>query len=522
MLTAARKQRDTVGGQTQQAIAKAMATAPATPSFSSRMLDDAQDALAAGGVEALHVVGGVAKGVGDIGKFVRGIDPLDPYSVTHPADYIDHMSQTAAGLVHTALHPQELVTGLAGTGWGTDPAEAFGKMIPNLVSMVGTDGASTAAEAGEAGADAAKVASTADRVAAADANPALSTDADTVHPTVDPNPPTEPIEVDPNAGWGDFGPTGNPDVAADSAAAGGLDTAGDGLGNAERDLAGVHVHAETTTTSAAEATAPSVRHVSPPPRLPDSPGGGLSGIQSRLGGLDDPPTVSLGDADASATQQISDAGGGLGKLEQDEANVHVHEPEGFERNNPDYVDRRYDTGPQARAAYDRKFPPNSTTRRIIDDARTEHAEITSSMTDQDVSAVKRMTWMDHQAINKALRDGDQAALKVLDPEIRNAVSGLNKLKDYTGGDVYRGIDVRGLDLDKLLDRYIPGKTVTEPAFIHGDKLKPYPGNVQFVITGGPGKDISFLGNSTYSDTGNHVPARGNIQSNRLHARSRNG
>jgi hypothetical protein len=367
-------------------------------------------------------------------------------------------------------------------------------LVPNVVATIGSDGVGAAAEGADAGAAAAETAGqAAGRAALDDASTAGGTAArDLAHPTVDPTP-TEPVDPGPGHGWGDFGPTGNPDLhAADSTAAGGLDAAGEGLGNFSHDISGVHAHADSTTaTSSSGVLTPSAAHA--PPRLPESSGAGdASSIQSRLNGAYQTPTLPLDDADAAATQDITDAGGGLGKLEHDEGDVQVRQPEGPEYNNPDYSDPQYKAGRGVREAYDRRYPPNSGTRRFVDDTRAEHPGITEPLTDQEISALNRMTGMDHMDINKALRDGDQAALERLDPEIRNAVSGLNKLPDYIGPPVRRGIDVAPSDLDSVLDKYTPGQTVSEPAFTHSDKAVPFSGNVQFVINGGPAKDVSFL------------------------------
>ena len=37
----------------------------------------------------------------------------------------------AAGLLRKVNHPDELLKGLVGTGWNSDPAEALGELAPN-------------------------------------------------------------------------------------------------------------------------------------------------------------------------------------------------------------------------------------------------------------------------------------------------------------------------------------------------------------------------------------------------------
>lgn len=147
LLTNARNQRDSAAASAQSQIAAATQGAPAEPSFHDRMLNDAADLYQLGNVESAHFLGGVIKGTGDLVRFARSNNVLDPYNVTHPAEYLDNMSKTAAGLLYAGNHPATLVKSLVGSGWSTDPAEAAGKLVPNLLLAVGTDGAGTGADA---------------------------------------------------------------------------------------------------------------------------------------------------------------------------------------------------------------------------------------------------------------------------------------------------------------------------------------------------------------------------------------
>ena len=148
MLAAARRQRDSAAEQAQHAIEAATAKAPQEPSFAERMIDEITDQTVMVGDTALHVVEGAAEGIEGMLKFARSLNPMDPYNITHPASYVDGLSNTAAGLLHSVVHPVDLVKGLIGTGWGSDPGEALGKLLPNIALGALTDGAGTAAEAG--------------------------------------------------------------------------------------------------------------------------------------------------------------------------------------------------------------------------------------------------------------------------------------------------------------------------------------------------------------------------------------
>ncbi|MFI6448121.1 putative T7SS-secreted protein [Kitasatospora sp. NPDC050543] len=146
VLRSARAQRDVAAEQAKAALDTATATAPSEPSFLSRMGHDVSDTFQGLEVGELHLAGGLVKGAADIVKFVRGLNPTDPYNLTHPAQYADHVSSTAAGLLHATNHPMELLSAVVGSGWGSDPFEAFGKLTTNVAFGVATGGA------GEAGA----------------------------------------------------------------------------------------------------------------------------------------------------------------------------------------------------------------------------------------------------------------------------------------------------------------------------------------------------------------------------------
>ncbi|MFG2819934.1 putative T7SS-secreted protein [Kitasatospora sp. NPDC048365] len=149
ILRSARKQRDEAGRTAAQAIRAITGHAPAKPSFTQRLEAGIQDAGDFVAVGYLHLEGGIVKGAADLVKFARGLNPMDPYNLTHPAQYMDHVSTTLAGLVTTANHPVELGKALVGSGWGSDPFEAGGKFIFNVGSGMLTGGGSEAAVVAE-------------------------------------------------------------------------------------------------------------------------------------------------------------------------------------------------------------------------------------------------------------------------------------------------------------------------------------------------------------------------------------
>ncbi|HWE88804.1 MAG TPA: RHS repeat-associated core domain-containing protein [Pseudonocardiaceae bacterium] len=190
LLDAARAKRDSAAGEAASAVSAATELAPAQPSFGQRLADDFSDTVSGANLGVVHVAGGVVKGVAGIWDQVRSVNPFDPYNITHPAEFVDGLSNTAAGLVHMTLHPTALVRSLVGTGWGSDPFEAFGQLIPNVALAVASDGGGTAAKAGaDAAANAARDAGEqAGRDAAGEA-------ADNARPPQDMTCEKDPIDV---------------------------------------------------------------------------------------------------------------------------------------------------------------------------------------------------------------------------------------------------------------------------------------------------------------------------------------
>ncbi|WP_405414029.1 putative T7SS-secreted protein [Streptomyces rubiginosohelvolus] len=136
LLAEARKQRNTAAETARKAVTAARDTAPEKP----RYAEQAMDGLAEYQVIKTHIAGGVVKGAAGILNFARSVNPTDPYNITHPAEYALALNNTAAGLVRVANDP-----------WGTgkqmidgfmkDPAEGFGRLLPDLALTVATGGA---------------------------------------------------------------------------------------------------------------------------------------------------------------------------------------------------------------------------------------------------------------------------------------------------------------------------------------------------------------------------------------------
>jgi RHS repeat-associated protein len=147
-LSAARSARNAAAATAEGKISAGAKLAPAEPSFWSQAGADLTDTLQAGNLASMSFDAGVVNGAADIVKFARSVDPVDPWNIEHPAEYVAGASGTLAGLASDVINPQNLAKGLVGTGWGSDPFQAAGKLVPNVALAVATDGAGAAADAG--------------------------------------------------------------------------------------------------------------------------------------------------------------------------------------------------------------------------------------------------------------------------------------------------------------------------------------------------------------------------------------
>ncbi|MFE6127835.1 putative T7SS-secreted protein [Streptomyces sp. NPDC056437] len=136
LLAEARKQRNTAAETARTAVRAARDTAPPKPSYA----EQAKDGLDEIQIMQTHFGGGIIKGTAGLLNFVRSVNPTDPYNITHPAEYALALNNTAAGLVQVANDPwgagKQMVTDFM-----KDPAEGFGRLIPDLALTAATGGA---------------------------------------------------------------------------------------------------------------------------------------------------------------------------------------------------------------------------------------------------------------------------------------------------------------------------------------------------------------------------------------------
>jgi RHS repeat-associated protein len=136
LLAEARRQRNDASRTAAESVRAALAHAPAEPPPLSRLKSELVDQAGAASLELTHLAGGVVKGGAGIVTFARGVLPIDPYNLTHPADYLQNLSMTLSGLLSAASHPDRTVQ-TAWEGFKKDPSEGVGRLIPELIGSKG-------------------------------------------------------------------------------------------------------------------------------------------------------------------------------------------------------------------------------------------------------------------------------------------------------------------------------------------------------------------------------------------------
>ncbi|MFD6343593.1 putative T7SS-secreted protein [Streptomyces roseolus] len=137
LLNDARKARNEAGETAAGAVRAALAHAPQAPTGLEKAKLELLDLGAGTGVELTHVGGGIVKGSAGLINFVRSLNPVDPYNLTHPAEYYKGVNMTLAGLVSTAANPDRALKN-AWEGFKEDPSEGIGRLIPELLGTKGT------------------------------------------------------------------------------------------------------------------------------------------------------------------------------------------------------------------------------------------------------------------------------------------------------------------------------------------------------------------------------------------------
>ncbi|MFJ9612479.1 putative T7SS-secreted protein [Streptomyces noursei] len=140
MVKNARSQRDEAAERARSAIRSALAHAPDKPQFTDLASAGLKDGAKAFAIEHMHLAGGIAKAGIETLNLARTVNPLDPYNVAHPFQYASNVSTTLLGLGQAVTHPVEMAKGMLGSGWGSDPVEAYGTLLGNMVGSKGAGG----------------------------------------------------------------------------------------------------------------------------------------------------------------------------------------------------------------------------------------------------------------------------------------------------------------------------------------------------------------------------------------------
>jgi RHS repeat-associated protein len=131
ILAEARRQRNDAGRTAASTVRAALAHAPAEPPPLAQLKADAVDGYQAVNTEVLHFDGGLVKGTAGVLNFARGLNPEDPYNLTHPAAYVQNVNMTLAGLISTGAHPERAAKTML-DDFMKDPSEGLGRLAPNL------------------------------------------------------------------------------------------------------------------------------------------------------------------------------------------------------------------------------------------------------------------------------------------------------------------------------------------------------------------------------------------------------
>ncbi|MBA8827822.1 hypothetical protein FHX42_005229 [Saccharopolyspora lacisalsi] len=495
------------GDRAAAALRQALKTAPAEPGWMTQLKETLVDNTQTMVRTHVNVLEGALGAVTGLIKTTRLINPLDPYNISHPGDYVSNVSTMAAGVVTAAANPWQTVKTVVNVdGWQNQPFKTLGSFIPDaLASVVGgagvasrvTRGLGTASKVGKTAdkaSDASKVGKTADK--ASDTSPPRPDPnqpppGQPAHPPGTPTPPEPgtPTSVgQPHVGtpWDnqDLPPAPRPDQPDSGPNPFGeqqpwrpSDSAGMPSRNGEIDLHQPPAHSDPVNPHTARperldqpGPAQSATHPGPGPR----PDGGFgppprdptpSAPEPRPG-TDSPQRVhpsergmepwerdSGGDGEPARPGRPS-IGDKLSPTPEPEAPQHAPDssPQPDSPGTPrsevgsDYSGNSdFHASEQDHQAYREQLGHNPYEDRMIQETRALHPEL-DHVPDEELTAMRRYTGIHHQDINEALRSGDEAALQKHDTEIKNMTSGMNRLPDWKGSPEHPDV-YRGIQID---------------------------------------------------------------------------
>jgi type VII secretion system ESX-1 substrate len=133
LLAEARARRDRAADLAAREIAAAAASAPEPPAGGDRRLAEATDWVRAQGIQLGHIGEGIGEGVEDVVRLARIANPADPYNLNHSGRFVANASTALSGAMDDVVHPLRQIAGVVGHGWGSDPARAFGHLLPTVL-----------------------------------------------------------------------------------------------------------------------------------------------------------------------------------------------------------------------------------------------------------------------------------------------------------------------------------------------------------------------------------------------------
>ncbi|WP_228981036.1 putative T7SS-secreted protein [Streptomyces sp. DH12] len=136
ILNEARTARNEAAESAKTAVHAALAHAPKEPTGVEKAKFELMDYGLGQSMELAHFGGGVIKGTAGLLNFVRSVNPVDPYNLTHPAEYYKGVNMTLAGLVSTVANPDRALKNAWDAAKG-DPSEFLGRLVPELLGAKG-------------------------------------------------------------------------------------------------------------------------------------------------------------------------------------------------------------------------------------------------------------------------------------------------------------------------------------------------------------------------------------------------
>ncbi len=143
ILRGARIQRDNGASIADGALAAATEKAPKEPPFSERWIANISDL---GGVlehGALNFYSGLLTSLTGLVQFVRQVNPTDIYNITHPADYVEGLSDLGTGLVVAVADPGATVDAILKDA-RANPFEFVGALTGDALLTAATGGGGSA------------------------------------------------------------------------------------------------------------------------------------------------------------------------------------------------------------------------------------------------------------------------------------------------------------------------------------------------------------------------------------------